>query len=246
MCSPNRQSNKTDRIWCKISCSLFLNWILLPKHWINSNNSKNKIKFLCVCRKRATHSAAKRKGSQKDLRPPDLWIHHEEMEMKNIEKPSSSAPSGRESPIQSCQEIAPVTHSQSESQMGSKSSHSGNTPVLHEFFLPLPENDFLISFTLMPNDYRTYQAKTRMMNDFIFFFFKSGFLQLTHASVPDSLCNFDTWFCWLEVGPPTGDISNAILTWSDEKRSLWRALLNSRFKGKHWWTFCTWDSLRGC
>ncbi|XP_056601741.1 netrin receptor DCC isoform X2 [Triplophysa dalaica] len=76
-------------------------------------------------KKRATHSAGKRKGSQKDLRPPDLWIHHEEMEMKNMEKPSSSAPSGRESPIQSCQEIAPVSHSQSESQMGSKSSHSG-------------------------------------------------------------------------------------------------------------------------
>lgn len=80
---------------------------------------------VCVCRKRATHSAGKRKGSQKDLRPPDLWIHHEEMELKNIEKPSSSAPSGRESPIQSCQDIAPVSHSQSESQMGSKSSHSG-------------------------------------------------------------------------------------------------------------------------
>ncbi|GAA6079956.1 netrin receptor DCC, partial [Tachysurus ichikawai] len=76
-------------------------------------------------KKRATHSTGKRKGSQKDLRPPDLWIHHEEMELKNIEKPSSSAPSGRESPIQSCQEIAPVSHSQSESQMGSKSSHSG-------------------------------------------------------------------------------------------------------------------------
>ncbi|XP_035382617.1 netrin receptor DCC isoform X2 [Electrophorus electricus] len=76
-------------------------------------------------KKRATHSAGKRKGSQKDLRPPDLWIHHEEMELKNIEKPPSSAPSGRESPIQSCQEIAPVSHSQSESQMGSKSSHSG-------------------------------------------------------------------------------------------------------------------------
>uniref|UniRef100_A0A8C1RAD4 DCC netrin 1 receptor n=1 Tax=Cyprinus carpio TaxID=7962 RepID=A0A8C1RAD4_CYPCA len=76
-------------------------------------------------KKRATHSAGKRKGSQKDLRPPDLWIHHEEMELKNMEKPSSSAPSGRESPNQSCQEIAPVSHSQSESQMGSKSSHSG-------------------------------------------------------------------------------------------------------------------------
>ncbi|XP_059405308.1 netrin receptor DCC isoform X4 [Carassius carassius] len=76
-------------------------------------------------KKRATHSTGKRKGSQKDLRPPDLWIHHEEMELKNIEKPSSSAPSDRESPIQSCQEMAPVSHSQSESQMGSKSSHSG-------------------------------------------------------------------------------------------------------------------------
>ncbi|XP_045069819.1 netrin receptor DCC-like [Coregonus clupeaformis] len=79
-------------------------------------------------KKRATHSAGKRKGSQKDLRPPDLWIHHEEMELKNMEKPVSAAPSGRDSPIQgSIQEIRSqsVSHSQSESQMGSKSSHSG-------------------------------------------------------------------------------------------------------------------------
>ncbi|KYO28910.1 netrin receptor DCC isoform A [Alligator mississippiensis] len=77
-------------------------------------------------KKRATHSAGKRKGSQKDLRPPDLWIHHEEMEMKNIEKPSGSDPSGRDSPMQSCQDITPVSHSQSETQMGSKSaSQSG-------------------------------------------------------------------------------------------------------------------------
>uniref|UniRef100_A0AAZ3PNV8 Contactin-3 n=1 Tax=Oncorhynchus tshawytscha TaxID=74940 RepID=A0AAZ3PNV8_ONCTS len=79
-------------------------------------------------KKRATHSTGKRKGSQKDLRPPDLWIHHEEMELKNIEKPTSAAPSGCDSPIQgSIQEIRSqsVSHSQSESQMGSKSSHSG-------------------------------------------------------------------------------------------------------------------------
>uniref|UniRef100_UPI001EAF1C79 netrin receptor DCC-like n=1 Tax=Oncorhynchus gorbuscha TaxID=8017 RepID=UPI001EAF1C79 len=78
--------------------------------------------------KRATHSTGKRKGSQKDLRPPDLWIHHEEMELKNIEKPASAAPSGRDSPIQgSIQDIRSqsVSHSQSGSQMGSKSSHSG-------------------------------------------------------------------------------------------------------------------------
>ncbi|XP_077593731.1 netrin receptor DCC isoform X2 [Stigmatopora nigra] len=76
-------------------------------------------------KKRASHSANKRKGSQKDLRPPDLWIHHEEMEMKNIEKATSAAPSGRDSPIQSCQDLPQVAHSQSESQIGSKSSHSG-------------------------------------------------------------------------------------------------------------------------
>ncbi|XP_069483084.1 netrin receptor DCC isoform X2 [Ambystoma mexicanum] len=77
-------------------------------------------------KKRATHSAGKRKGSQKELRPPDLWIHHEEMEMKNIEKPSGSDPSGRESPRQSCKDITPVSHSQSESQLGSKSApHPG-------------------------------------------------------------------------------------------------------------------------
>ncbi|XP_039606343.1 netrin receptor DCC isoform X1 [Polypterus senegalus] len=76
-------------------------------------------------KKRATHSIGKRKGSQKDLRPPDLWIHHEEMELKNIEKPTGSDPAGRDSPMQGCQDITPVSHSQSESQMGSKSSHSG-------------------------------------------------------------------------------------------------------------------------
>ncbi|NWU69141.1 DCC protein, partial [Pterocles burchelli] len=73
-------------------------------------------------KKRATHSAGKRKGSQKDLRPPDLWIHHEEMEMKNIEKPTGSEPPGRDSPMQSCQDITPVSHSQSETQLGSKST----------------------------------------------------------------------------------------------------------------------------
>uniref|UniRef100_A0A671V824 DCC netrin 1 receptor n=1 Tax=Sparus aurata TaxID=8175 RepID=A0A671V824_SPAAU len=76
-------------------------------------------------KKRASHSASKRKGSQKDLRPPDLWIHHEEMEMKNMEKAPSVAPSGHDSPIQSCQDLPQVAHSQSENQMGSKSSHSG-------------------------------------------------------------------------------------------------------------------------
>ncbi|XP_072309658.1 netrin receptor DCC-like [Eucyclogobius newberryi] len=70
-------------------------------------------------------SASKRKGSQKELRPPDLWIHHEEMEMKNMDKAPSVAPSARDSPIQTCQDRPQPALSQSESQLGSKSSHSG-------------------------------------------------------------------------------------------------------------------------
>uniref|UniRef100_A0A8C6TNG8 DCC netrin 1 receptor n=1 Tax=Neogobius melanostomus TaxID=47308 RepID=A0A8C6TNG8_9GOBI len=78
---------------------------------------------------RGSESGCKRKGSQKELRPPDLWIHHEEMEMKNMEKPPSVAPSARDSPIQTCQDRPQPALSQSGSQLGSKSSHSDQTAL---------------------------------------------------------------------------------------------------------------------
>uniref|UniRef100_A0AAZ3PCM2 DCC netrin 1 receptor n=1 Tax=Oncorhynchus tshawytscha TaxID=74940 RepID=A0AAZ3PCM2_ONCTS len=81
-------------------------------------------------KKRATHSTGKRKGSQKDLRPPDLWIHHEEMELKNMEKPASAAPSGRDSPIQgSIQDI----RSQSVSHNPPWAPDSQSVPHLEPF-----------------------------------------------------------------------------------------------------------------
>ncbi|NWI19729.1 DCC protein, partial [Crypturellus soui] len=71
-------------------------------------------------KKRAAHGAAKRKGSQKELRPPDLWIHHEEMEMKSMEKAAGSEAAPRESPAQ---DAAPVARSQSETQqLGAKAA----------------------------------------------------------------------------------------------------------------------------
>ncbi|XP_069737078.1 netrin receptor DCC [Phaenicophaeus curvirostris] len=66
---------------------------------------------------RAAPSAGKRKGSQKELRPPDLWIHHEEMEMKNLEKAAGAEATGRETPMETNQEINP---SPSETQLGPK------------------------------------------------------------------------------------------------------------------------------
>uniref|UniRef100_A0A8C6KPC3 Contactin-3 n=1 Tax=Nothobranchius furzeri TaxID=105023 RepID=A0A8C6KPC3_NOTFU len=82
-----------------------------------------------ICTRRSSAHASKRKGSQKELRPPDLWIHHEEMEMKNMEKAPSVAPSGHDSPIQSCQDLPQVAHSQSESQMGSADADEASSGI---------------------------------------------------------------------------------------------------------------------
>ncbi|NWV51269.1 DCC protein, partial [Daphoenositta chrysoptera] len=61
----------------------------------------------------------KRKGSQKEPRPPDLWIHHEEMELKNLEKAPESEPPGRDCPAPNSQEILSDPKA-SELQPGSK------------------------------------------------------------------------------------------------------------------------------
>ncbi|NXE99849.1 DCC protein, partial [Menura novaehollandiae] len=91
-----------------------------------------------ICSRRSaarSRNAGKRKGSQKDLRPPDLWIHHEEMEMKNLEKPTASEPPGRDSPGKS-QEIPPVGHSQSESQLGSKGTPQAGEGIPWDWLFP--------------------------------------------------------------------------------------------------------------
>lgn len=109
----------------------------VPISAVQSSQEQDSGTTFPLCRKRASHGVGKRKGSQRDLRPPDLWIHHEEMELKSMEKPSGPAPSACDSPMQSRQEIPPVSHSLSESQMGSKSSHSGwfpSTTTINELF----------------------------------------------------------------------------------------------------------------
>lgn len=49
-----------------------------------------KYSLVCVFRKRAacksSTSSHKYKSSSKDLKPPDLWIHHERLELKPMDK----------------------------------------------------------------------------------------------------------------------------------------------------------------
>ncbi|XP_036399492.1 neogenin-like [Megalops cyprinoides] len=99
--------------------------------------------FLCTRRtssqqkkKRAASKSAtsshKYKSSCKDLKPPDLWIHHERMELKRLEKSPEPNPTVTDTPIaHTSQDITPIdaagdnpTHQRRNSYRGHESEDS--------------------------------------------------------------------------------------------------------------------------
>lgn len=65
------------------------------------------------CRKRAASKSSngshKYKGNSKDLKPPDLWIHHERLELKPMDKSPEPNPVMTETPIpRTSQDITPA------------------------------------------------------------------------------------------------------------------------------------------
>uniref|UniRef100_A0A8C9Z2N2 Neogenin 1a n=1 Tax=Sander lucioperca TaxID=283035 RepID=A0A8C9Z2N2_SANLU len=72
-------------------------------------------RYLCLlsCRKRAASKSSngshKYKGNSKDLKPPDLWIHHERLELKPMDKSPDPNPVMTETPIpRTSQDITPA------------------------------------------------------------------------------------------------------------------------------------------
>ncbi|XP_062868575.1 neogenin 1a [Trichomycterus rosablanca] len=58
---------------------------------------------------KATNGSHKYKGNSKDLKPPDLWIHHERLELKPIDKSPEPNPVMTDTPIpRSSQDITPA------------------------------------------------------------------------------------------------------------------------------------------
>ncbi|XP_036442957.1 neogenin 1a isoform X4 [Colossoma macropomum] len=58
---------------------------------------------------KSTNGSHKYKGNAKDLKPPDLWIHHERLELKPIDKSPEPNPVMTDTPIpRTSQEITPV------------------------------------------------------------------------------------------------------------------------------------------
>lgn len=69
--------------------------------------------FFFPFRKRAASKSSngshKYKGTSKDLKPPDLWIHHERLELKPMDKSPEPNPVMTETPIpRTSQDITPA------------------------------------------------------------------------------------------------------------------------------------------
>ncbi|XP_019622375.1 PREDICTED: neogenin-like isoform X4 [Branchiostoma belcheri] len=116
--SPSNQSSGgftlTDTmLWIIIACVvtvtvtiifIIVTFILCRRR--NGDNNKNKNK------KRGQYKGrdnGKRKGPHKDVKPPDLWIHHEQMELKSMDKSSPQPGEMTNTPIpRNSAEMKPV------------------------------------------------------------------------------------------------------------------------------------------
>lgn len=58
---------------------------------------------------KSSNGSHKYKGNSKDLKPPDLWIHHERLELKPMDKSPEPNPVMTETPIpRTSQDITPA------------------------------------------------------------------------------------------------------------------------------------------
>ncbi|KAM9422674.1 neogenin 1a isoform 29-T29 [Salvelinus alpinus] len=87
---------------------------------------------------KSSNSSHKYKGNSKDLKPPDLWIHHERLELKPIDKSPEPNPVMTDTPIpRTSQDINPVDPSLDNSLLQRRNSYREsvrNTPSTE----PLP------------------------------------------------------------------------------------------------------------
>ena len=68
----------------------------------------------------------KYKGNSKDVKPPDLWIHHERLELKPIDKSPDPNPIMTDTPIpRNSQDITPVDNSMDSNIHQRRNSYRG-------------------------------------------------------------------------------------------------------------------------
>lgn len=78
---------------------------------------------------KSVNGSHKYKGNSKDVKPPDLWIHHERLELKPIDKSSDPNPIMTDTPIpRNSQDITPVDNSMDSSIHQRRNSYRGERP----------------------------------------------------------------------------------------------------------------------
>uniref|UniRef100_A0AAR2IGR9 Neogenin 1b n=1 Tax=Pygocentrus nattereri TaxID=42514 RepID=A0AAR2IGR9_PYGNA len=86
---------------------------------------------------KSTNGSHKYKGNAKDLKPPDLWIHHERLELKPIDKSPEPNPVMTDTPIpRTSQDITPVDGHESEDSMSTLAGRRGMRPKMMMPFDP--------------------------------------------------------------------------------------------------------------
>lgn len=93
---------------------------------------------------KSVNGSHKYKGNSKDVKPPDLWIHHERLELKPIDKSPDPNPIMTDTPIpRNSQDITPVDNSMDSNIHQRRNSYRGaGRPQMwgHYFhFLQWPE-----------------------------------------------------------------------------------------------------------
>lgn len=107
-----------------------------------------------ACRKRAasksTNGSHKYKGNSKDLKPPDLWIHHERLELKPMDKSPEPNPVMTDTPIpRTSQDITPIDATMDNPIHQRRNSYRGESdvPVHLLVLLPVASGSVLTEFS---------------------------------------------------------------------------------------------------
>lgn len=154
-CTRGTIGDKFQSSGCALGCQgqNFVQNSKLPAQWAQlvagaEGNAREKlpfptsanISFASLPRKRAAcksvNGSHKYKGNSKDVKPPDLWIHHERLELKPIDKSPDPNPIMTDTPIpRNSQDITPVDNSMDSNIHQRRNSYRGGRPGAVKYIL---------------------------------------------------------------------------------------------------------------
>uniref|UniRef100_A0A8C7KLW0 Neogenin 1 n=1 Tax=Oncorhynchus kisutch TaxID=8019 RepID=A0A8C7KLW0_ONCKI len=127
------KTESSDKMANDQACVYTLIWrLLLPLQnmYVVLSLSCPCLLVFCIMKRAASkssNSSHKYKGNSKDLKPPDLWIHHERLELKPIDKSPEPNPVMTDTPIpRTSQDINPVDPSLDNSLLQRRNSYRGH------------------------------------------------------------------------------------------------------------------------